>query len=152
MITYETKNLITVTEGIIIHGCNAQGAMGSGVAGALRRQWPEIYKSYSKMVAMRKTDCLGMVDTVWIPEHPRLVVMNAITQEYFGSDGNRYADLNAIDKTMRYACNFAGGYLPVYTPKIGCGLGGCKWEEEVKPLFERISEDLPHQEIIVCDI
>lgn len=152
MITYLTKDLATVTSGIIIHGCNAQGAMGSGVAGALRRMWPEIYGAYSKMCDMRKNKCLGMVDVVWIAGLPQLVVMNAITQEFYGSDGKKYANLDAIHKTLSFACAFSGGNVPVYAPKIGCGLGGFDWETEVRPYYERVTNEYPEIDLNVCDI
>ena len=32
MIQYKKGDLLSVTKGIIAHGCNAQGVMGSGVA------------------------------------------------------------------------------------------------------------------------
>lgn len=38
-------NLLACT-GILVHGCNCKGVMGSGVAAAIRNRWPDVYKAY----------------------------------------------------------------------------------------------------------
>ncbi len=40
MSKYVSGDIRCVSSGIIVHGCNAQGVMGSGVALALRTTWP----------------------------------------------------------------------------------------------------------------
>lgn len=34
------------SKGIIVHGVNSQGVMGSGVAKQIKDKWPEAYGSY----------------------------------------------------------------------------------------------------------
>lgn len=156
MIEYLIKNLTTVTNGVILHGCNCHGAFGSGVAGAIRLKWPQIYKEFKHNGS--GAGLLGTVHFIPIFNHrdghkPEIVVANGYTQEFYGSDGKRYADLDAVSKclldTLVYCDNMS---YDLYMPKIGCGLGGLSWEDEVKPLIEKASSDFPGVNIFICDI
>ena len=85
------SNILDVTSGVIVHGCNAQGVMGSGVAKQLRAKYPEIYDAYVKHLGNFKAKpCspLGSVNFVLV--HSSLTVANAITQEFYGRDGKQY--------------------------------------------------------------
>src|SRR5271167_114181 len=48
-IKYLNKDITTVDEGIIAHGCNCQGVMGSGVARFLRDKYPQIFPYYQDL-------------------------------------------------------------------------------------------------------
>ena len=39
-------DICSVNSGIIVHGCNAQGVMGSGVAKAIRLKYPQVFEDY----------------------------------------------------------------------------------------------------------
>ena len=52
-IEYIRGDIITSLDDHIVHGCNAQGVMGSGVAKALRDEWPQIFKPYADFIATR---------------------------------------------------------------------------------------------------
>ena len=42
-------DLLNSPDRIIVHGCNAQGVMGAGVAKAIRTKYPEAYSNYFYM-------------------------------------------------------------------------------------------------------
>lgn len=157
MIQSITKDLTTVTRGIILHGCNAQGVMGSGVAKALRSKWPGIFLGYRNMCdqhAQDKKSLLGMIDLYVDSPLPinnqSLIIMNAITQLNYGKDGKVYADIKAIKNVLDHAVLIARIYsLPIYMPKIGCGLGGLTFDIDLKPVLSSITHDV---EIYVCDV
>lgn len=122
------------TSGLIVHGCNTVGGFGSGVAGAVRRKWPQVHKRFSEVGT--GLHLLGTIDIIKINDG--LWVCNAYTQESCGNDGQRYASPEAIDMCLHKA--FSWCYLngqPLKAPMIGAGLGGLSWEDEVKPLFEK---------------
>ena len=48
MIEYKNGDLLNVTEGIILHGCNGQGVMGAGVAKAIKMKYPEAFTAYKE--------------------------------------------------------------------------------------------------------
>lgn len=156
MIEYLTKDLTTVTNGVILHGCNCSGGFGSGVAGAIRRKWPKVYEAFQKNGSGK--GLLGTVDFVPIFNHcdghkPEIVVVNGYTQEFYGADGKRYADLDAVSKCIFDALLYCDGMsYDFYMPQIGCGLGGLSWDNEVKPLIEKASSNFPGVNIFICDI
>ncbi len=156
MIEYLTKDVTTVENGLILHGCNCSAAFGSGVAGAIRRKWPKVYKEFIHNGSGK--GLLGTVHFIPILNHddghrPEIVVCNGYTQEFYGSDGKRYADLEAVSKCLFDALLYCDGMIyDLYMPKIGCGLGGLLWEDEVKPLIEKASFNFPGVNIFVCDI
>lgn len=50
LVTYIVMDITTATRGIVVHGVNCQGVMGSGVALAIRTKWPQIFESYKKIM------------------------------------------------------------------------------------------------------
>lgn len=121
-------NILSVQNGIIVHGCNAKGVMGAGVALAVRRAYPEAFKAYRQIFESEGLQ-LGTVNFVPINEH--LVIANAITQEdYNRSHGPEcMIDYNAIRKCFRVIANEAKAKkLSVHYPMIGAGLGGGDWD------------------------
>lgn len=151
MIKEIKKDITTVNEGLIIHGCNCSGGFGSGVAGAIRKKMPWVYAGFKKNGTGKHL--LGTISFYNDPNNENLVVGNAYTQMYYGRDGKKYANLDAIEKTISLALEFAkNNNLDVFMPKIGCGLGGLSWNDEVKPIILYASQKYPEVNIFVCDI
>jgi len=120
----------SVEEGIIIHGCNAQGVMGSGIALQIRNKYPDCYLGYKNtLVEFRKggIDPMGLV----IPYYDglRLIICNAITQDGFGrGEGKRYVNYEALQKCFEQAAEMAHtNKAHIHYPQIGAGLGGGDW-------------------------
>lgn len=132
MIEYRKGNLLDVKNGIILHGCNAQGVMGSGVALAVKQQYPSAFEAYKKHCAVydenMKHVSLGTI--AWAVENEgALIIANAITQESFGRDPQtRYVSYDAIDTAFQ-AIDIAAytHKLQIHIPKIGAGLGNGDW-------------------------
>ena len=151
---YINKDITTVGgRSVILHGCNDQNRMGSGVAKAIYTKWPEVkekYHQYGDYCDREKLPMeLGYVSFVWVKDD--IMVLNGITQHKFGYDGNKYARPSAILKCLIKACEWciATGFQ-LYIPRIGSGLGGLDWETEVVPLVNSV-EMAYEMEIIVCD-
>lgn len=142
-------DITKVRVGVVAHGVNCQGVMGSGVAKAIRDEWPQVYRGFVNTPTGR--GMLGKVDYCMI--HENLIVANCYTQEYFGRDGRRYASLSAIEHCLVDLLAFCSHYgYVLYMPRIGCGLGGLDWDKEVKPLIESISYSFPNVQIRICSI
>lgn len=147
MIKYVTKDITTVERGIVAHGVNCQGAMGSGVALAIKTKWPAIYEQYMRLGA--DNDLLGSCTMVAI-EHNELYVANCYTQLYYGVNG-RFADPEAIRKSLASVFSMANLMaIPVYLPKIGAGLGGLDWDTEVAPIVEELSNRYSNVNTYIC--
>lgn len=151
------KDITTVTNGFVAHGCNALGVFGAGVALAIAKKWPKAYQQYKEFLApfeQNYDSALARVDFVEIVQG-ELYVANCITQVYTGFDkhGNPPAVLDAIEATLActlIACQIRS--LDLYTPQIGCGLGGLDWETQVKPIYESLAEEFSDVNWYVCTI
>ncbi len=125
MIVYKKGNIVDAKEEIIVHGCNAQGVMGSGVAKAIRDKWPEAYESY-RQEYLKNGLKLG---SIIMHNESDVVIANCITQENYGRDGKKYVSYDAIHKCMAALFNHCKEYdiKSIAMPKIGAGLGGGDW-------------------------
>lgn len=116
-------DLLSVTSGMIVHGCNEEGKMGKGVALSIRKKYESVY--YYLMLKATDGLCIGNVQYVRVDHNLRIV--NAIIQRAYGDvHHKRYVDYEAV-----YAC-----FLKIFNrakiekvftisiPKIGAGLGG----------------------------
>lgn len=151
MIEFIKGDITSVTNGLVIHGTNCSGAFGSGVAGAIRVKWPIVYEVFKDYPPGKHL--LGEFVPVKINDD--LHVANCYTQLFFGSDGKRYASPEAIKKSLTSAYSYAKkhGIKSISLPKIGAGLGGLSWEDEVFPIVEHISNkfDDIHTKIYYID-
>lgn len=143
MIHYVKGDVTEAPQQLIAHGCNCSGGFGSGVAGAIRRKHPEIREAY----LAHKPKTLGTCQFV---EHAGHVWVNAFTQQNYGYDGAQYADLTAVGYCLAEIADYMeeNGYETIAMPKIGCGLGGLKWEQ-VGILVEGLLDDF---EVYVYEI
>lgn len=150
MINYINKDITTVVMGVIAHGVNCQGKMGSGVAKALRAKWPVIYETYSLLP--KGKPMLGRSNLVRVGPRDELFVVNCYTQLFYGYGGGKYADPKAIDTSLWDAYMWADYYhLPLYMPKIGAGLGGLDWEKDVEPIVEHADTTWSRVDTYVCE-
>lgn len=129
MITYKVGDLLEVKKGILAHGCNTQGAMGSGVARLVKEKYPGAYASY-----VRDLDAgYGLGDvSFWSPlgldDKSEFFIANALTQVNMGSDGKKYVSYDAVDRVFQTLTRAAQmGIYEIHIPKIGAGLGGGDW-------------------------
>lgn len=151
MYSYATKNISTIDHGVVGHGVNCQGVMASGVAAAIRATWPRAYEVYMSAFDGRpqsKPEMLGSVQIIEIT--PSLFVVNMFTQVFYGRDYKQYASEDAIARALIKACSFANTKeLPLYIPKIGCGLGGLDWDDQVEPIVNHVADRLT-TDVVVC--
>lgn len=128
-----------VKTGVIIHGCNAQGVMGSGVAKDVKTRYPAAYQTYREhceLYGIGNKSLLGTV-AIWTSAvgeavvHPSkdLFIFNAITQLRYGTDNYRYVSYPAVQECFDviYATCKTIGATEVHFPAIGSGLGGGDW-------------------------
>lgn len=151
-LTYINIDITTVPHGIIAHGTNCSHSFGSGVAGAIRKKWPNVYESF--MRAPRGPKMLGTAHLIGVSSNGSedLFVANCYTQLNYGRDGKRYADPNAIQTSLSQVFNWAQLFdLPLYMPKIGCGLGGLDWDTEVQPIVVQLATVHPKVDTYVCE-
>jgi O-acetyl-ADP-ribose deacetylase (regulator of RNase III) len=131
MLLTQNTNLLDVQSGIILHGVNAQGKMGLGLAWKVREKYPQVYEDYIYRGQTRGFPLGSIIITDIIPE---LCIISGVTQQFYGRQpGEVYSSVPAILKVFRLVANYAVKYKDITTqihyPKIGCGLGGMDWQE-----------------------
>ncbi len=127
----KTGNLLHVKEGHIVHGCNAQGVMGSGVALGIKQKYPGAYDDYRFQFENSGLE-LGR-SYPWSPSN-ELVIWNAITQNLYGK-GTRMVSYDAIQTCFEEINISIAGLGPdaiapqeIHIPLIGASRGGGNWE------------------------
>jgi len=156
------KDITEVTRGVVIHGCNAQGVMGSGAALAVKKRWPGAYMAYKREFF---EEGLEVGTNIWFQATENLFIVNAITQENYGRPvelayGNNkavYANIQAIEDCICevfLAVNDTDLQRKIYIPKIGCGLGGLDWADDVEPVIRKLlgKPEFNDYTIWICDL
>lgn len=115
------------THGIIVHGCNARGIMGGGLAATIKNTFPRAFEEYYSFIKLTPPEeRLGKVVDTLINDD--LIICNAITQFDFGRESKVYVNYEAIQKCFIHVFELARmTNLPVHYPLIGAGLANGDW-------------------------
>lgn len=134
-ITY--GDILTTDAKYIGHCVNAQYAMNSGVAKAIRERYPKAYQDYMDSPALP----LGKVILSKNEPHN---ILHIVGQKYYGYKGGRYVSYPALRKGFNTINkNLAGNKIAL--PRIGCGLAGGEWSI----VSEIIEEELKDMDVVV---
>ena len=69
----------------------------------------------------------------------------------FYGRGEIHAVPKAIEECLKKVLDFAHQCeFDTYIPKIGAGLGGLDWEEEVEPIVKKLADENVNVDIYVC--
>lgn len=138
MIDKKQMNILDVKEGVIFHGVNCKGVMGSGLAIQIREAYPVVFEKYREF--LKETGGkLGAVQIVQVSE--TLQVGNIFSQSNYGRVKEiRYVSYDALDNAFRSIKASFGKDVPLYFPLIGAGLANGNWEVIFQMIVEHLSE------------
>lgn len=123
---------------VIAHGCNCKGGFGSGIAGQIKKLYPEVREAYLKY----HDDvgwALGDIQLVGIDNGK--VIANCATQDEYLPRGICHADYEAIEKVCYKLKDYClENNKSLAMPRIGCGLAGGDWSK-VKEIYEKVFKD-----------
>lgn len=127
-----------------VHGCNAQGVMGSGIAASVREIYPAAYQVYRAEFEARGLD-LGDVIPFYDPQ-TQVWVLNGITQNLYGKTGDRFVSYDAVTEVFENIRkgHKIGNIQRLFFPLIGAGLGGGNWRI-IQTIIEEVFDgvDIP---------
>lgn len=123
---------------VLCHGCNTKGAYGGGIAGQVRKRYPEAYYHYYQKYIIEGWR-LGDVQLVRCKDGK--IIANCATQDDFGKS-MVHADYPAIESCLMKLFEMCEGKFSIATVKIGCGLAGGNWLI-VEKIFEKCLAKYP---------
>ena len=117
---------------VIVHGCNCFHTMGKGIAKQIKIQFPEAYAAdlrteYGSSYKLGSIS-VANVNRVGTLRPRKLIhfrVVNAYTQFFVG----KHANLDCIRTCFNQIFTVFGSVTRIGIPRIGCGIGGLRWEE-----------------------
>ncbi len=128
---------------IIAHQVNCKFVMGGGVALALRKRWPIVYKNYIALgeeCNKSSEEWLGTCQIVKIDQNR--YVANLFGQDDLGYEKcyTNYAALETALKELLFHVEYMELKTIAFPWLMSCGLAGGDWSI-VKPLIEKTFED-----------
>lgn len=126
----------------IVHIVNNMGAWGAGFVVALSKRWPEPERAYREWQGRH----LGRIQIVEVEPDIHVVNMCAQDNSGYSHPPVRYAALRrCLSRVEDCAAQMAAS---IHMPRIGCGIGGGRWEE-IEPI---IREELAGLRVVVYDL
>jgi O-acetyl-ADP-ribose deacetylase (regulator of RNase III) len=129
------KDILTVTDGVIVHQVNCKGKMGAGLAFRIAKKWPLVKEEYLRLgtfIGYR----LGGVQLIKITDS--LFVCNLFGQNRYGLE-QQHTNYEAVETSLERLKNLTE--RQIYIPyMMGCRLGGGSWPEVLKIIERTIPE------------
>lgn len=124
-------DITLVTEGVIVHQVNCQGAIGAGLSGQLIAKYPQLERDYHCVCKDKNPqDLMGLITISTI--NKKLAIASIFAQLNYGNAYKThkvYTDMDVLVRDLEYLCT-AYPEDKFYIPyRIGCGLAGGDWEE-----------------------
>jgi O-acetyl-ADP-ribose deacetylase (regulator of RNase III) len=118
-------------EAFIIHICNNRNTWGAGFVMALSKRWDLPERRY-RMGKGTDSKTLGMIQPVLVESSERFItVINMIAQDNHRST-YPLVDYDALAvclaNVVTYIQSLDAASSTIHCPRIGCGIGGGRWE------------------------
>ena len=127
-------DILDTAADVILHVVNCQGAMSSGISFELRKKWPIVFDTYINWFYEYEKSSLqgkgrGILGDVCLAKvNDFQYVANLFAQEYYGSDGKKYIDYDALKRCLKTIAILPIDGMKIAIPhNMGCGLAGGDW-------------------------
>lgn len=132
---------------LLVHCVNDEGVMDGGIALAIKKKWPKVYKAYKELFqepAYKRATAQGQIQIVGVEDD--LFVINLFGQSSIGDlDGFPPIRYGAIEEGfMRLASIISARKDPerqvcLHMPRLGSGLAGGSWSKIEEILYRVFS-------------
>ena len=143
MIKIVEGNLLEAKEEYICHQVNCQGAMGSGVALQIKKEYPQAYEDYVTLCKETNNALLGYEQYVRIDENKFIV--NLFGQDKYGY-GKRQTNYIALIMAITSVLDRVDGSIAI-PYNMGCDRGGADWNK-LYFILEVLAEDFKYDIVI----
>lgn len=136
MLTYHRTSLLESEAQTIVNTVNTVGVMGKGLAEALKKRHPDMFKAYKRICDQRLLE----VGKLWLWRSASQWILNFPTKKHW----RHPSKLEYIEAGLKKFVNQyeEKGIREIAFPRLGCGNGGLDWDE-VQPLMHLYLSDLP---------
>jgi O-acetyl-ADP-ribose deacetylase (regulator of RNase III) len=163
MIKSLTGNLLAITDGIIVHGCNPYPGGEGGLARLIFDKFPRAFNAHEAAMAEvakvmqiygrasrdgKVCNCPPMdvaLGTTSLAMYDNLTIINAVTQSQPGSGSLSYTAIgDCFDAVRETALILGQSNRPnhIYFPMIGAGIAGGDWSI-ILPIIEKALQGMP---------
>lgn len=144
MIKYVSGDIFNSKADVIVNPVNLVGIMGAGLAKQFKERYSKMFSIYKKACNKR----LFVKGTLMLIQEEDHRVLLFPTKNHWKDK----SELDFISKgLLKFVMTYQErGIKSVAFPRLGCGLGGLKWED-VKPIMELYLENLPIDIYIYSD-
>lgn len=137
MIKYIKGNIFDSTSQCIINPVNTVGVMGAGLALQFKIRYPEMFYWY-KTLCDDNSFKIGNLLFWTAPIDNKIICCFPTKEHYKNKSKLDYIDIGLREVRKTFPLY---GIQSVALPKLGCGLGGLDFDNQVKPLIEKHLKD-----------
>jgi O-acetyl-ADP-ribose deacetylase (regulator of RNase III) len=138
MLTYIHTSILDSKAQTVTNTVNTVGVMGKGLASAMKRRYPDMFREYAKLCASHKLD----VGQLWLWKTSNQWILNFPTKRHWRNPSKlSYIEAGLQKFIQEYERR---GIWEISFPRLGCGNGNLDWGD-VRPLMERYLANLPVQ-------
>lgn len=84
----------------LMHCCNCQGKMNSGIAKQIRNTFPRVYDYYMEHSSDLELGEVQVINVGSLCKRDNSFVVNLLGQEYYGYDNKRYVNYGALSHSI----------------------------------------------------
>lgn len=152
MIEQVNGDVLAIEKGVIVHGCNCLGVMGSGIAASVKSKYPRAFEIYKEQ---EKHEGLKLGNVTYVEVEDDKFIVNALTQRVYyphpaDYPDNRYTSYDAVavafEKVKQLAVHLKKHRpdveIPVVFPLIGSVRGGGNWPIIASIIDETIPDSI----------
>ena len=136
MLTYHRTSLLESDAQTIVNTVNTVGVMGKGLAAALKKREPEMFRAYKRICDQD----LFEIGKLWIWRSPNQWILNFPTKIHWRNPSKIEYIRAGLEKFV--ATYEERGIREIAFPRLGCGNGGLEWEH-VRPIMASFLDPLP---------
>lgn len=144
MIKFYNGDLLTSNAGIIAHQVNCKGVMGAGLAKQIKERYPKVFKEYKKLCDQSNNagDSKLLLGVVQFIEIDNKIFANCFSQWGYNARVKQTQEVyfeECMKMLLEYAQseNISNIAIPY---KMGCGLAGGDWDNEIFPIIKSVFE------------
>lgn len=145
MIIHKTGDIFTTETGVIGHGVNCKGVMGSGIAVTVRKMFPDVYKAYREQCQSVPLDeRLRGGDLFPCQSDGGTWILNIASQEEEGANADYGFLETAVERAFQWCVDNDVNAFSL--PRIGSGVGNLD-EVEVERILSILADKYPNVDL-----